>query len=61
MKNNKAQQEIVGFVLIVVLVMIGLMIFLVISLRTSPESGESLEVSNMLNAIMKSTTKCASK
>jgi len=56
---NRGQQEMVGFILIVVLVMIGLMVFLVISLRTSPDEADSLEVTNMLNAIMSHTTECA--
>ena len=57
--KNKGQQEMVGFVLIVVLVMIGMMVFLVISLRDSPENKGSLEVGNILDAIMKHTTECA--
>lgn len=57
--NNKAQQEIVGFVLIVVLVVVGLMVFLIISIRTSPEDVKSVEVDNMLNALMRHTTECA--
>jgi len=59
MQQNQGQQEMVGFILIVVLVMIGLMVFLVISLRTSPDKVDSLEVENMLNAIMGHTTECA--
>jgi len=57
--KNKGQQEMVGFILIVVLVMIGMMVFLVISLRDSPENKGSLEVGNILDAIMKHTTECA--
>ena len=57
--KNKGQQEIVGFVLIVVLVVVGLMVFLVISLRDSPEQEKSIEVGNMLDSIMKHTTECA--
>ena len=57
--KNKAQQEIVGFVLIVALVMVALMVFLVISLRTQPTESESIEVENLLNSIMKKTTECA--
>ena len=57
--KNKAQQEIVGFVLIVVLVVVGLMVFLVISLRDAPENKGSLEVRHMLDALMKHTTECA--
>jgi len=59
MRNKNAQQEIVGFVLIVVLVMIGLMVFLIISARDSPEQVGSIEVGNMLSSIMKQTTECA--
>jgi hypothetical protein len=59
MLRKKAQQEMVGFVLIVVLVVVGLMVFLVISLRSSPETQDSLEVANMLDALMKHTTRCA--
>jgi len=59
MGNKKGQQEIVGFVLIVVLVVVGLMVFLIISLRDSPEQEKSVEVGNMLDAIMKHTTECA--
>lgn len=59
MKNKKAQQEIVGFVLIVVLVVVGLMVYLTISLRTTPENDNSLEVANALDALMKQTTDCA--
>lgn len=57
--RNRGQQEIVGFVLIVVLVVIGLMVFLIISLRDTPENTSSLEVKNILNVIMKHTTECA--
>jgi len=56
---RRGQQEIVGFVLIVVLVMVGLMVFLVISIRSSDEARESLEVGNMLDAVMKQTSDCA--
>ena len=59
MKTNKAQQEIVGFVLIVVLVVVGLMIFLVISLKDSPVNEDSVVVSNVIDAIMRHTTECA--
>lgn len=57
--NNKAQQEMVGFVLIVVIVVIGMMVFLIISLKNSPEAKNSVEVGNALSAIMKQTTGCA--
>lgn len=57
--RHRGQQEIAGFVLIVVLVIVALMVFLVISLRNSGETGESVEVSNILDAIMKHTSDCA--
>lgn len=57
--NKKAQQEIVGFVLIVVLVVVGLMVYLAISVGNAPENEESPEVENMLDALMKQTTECA--
>lgn len=59
MRNNKAQQEIVGFVLIVVLVVIGLMVYLAISVRNVDENEGSVEVENALNSLMKHTTDCA--
>lgn len=60
MKSNKSgQQEIVGFVLIVVLVMVALMVFLIISVRDSGDEGTSVGVSNMLDVIMRATTDCA--
>ncbi len=57
--KNKAQQEIVGFVLIVALVVVGLMVFLVITLRDTPTEKNSVEVENLLDTLMKKTTGCA--
>jgi len=57
--RKKAQQEIMGFVLIVVLVVIALLVFLVISLRSSASEEKSIEVDNLLSALMKTTTECA--
>ena len=59
MKNKAGQNEMVGFVLIVVLVIIGLMVFLIVSLRSQDEVQESVAVTNMLNSIMAATTDCA--
>jgi hypothetical protein len=56
---KKGQQEIVGFVLIVVLVVVALMVFLVISVRTSGDEVEGVGVSNMLDVVMRMTTDCA--
>ena len=55
----RGQQEMVGFILIVVLVVIGLMVFLILSVRNSPEPVNSLAVENMLASIMQHTTECA--
>lgn len=57
--KNRAQQEMVGFVIIVVLVVVGLMVFLVISLRTSSQESNSPEVENLLTSLMRHTTDCA--
>ncbi len=58
--NKKGQQEVVGFVLIVVLVVMVSMVFLVISVRNhSGENKNSIEVSNMLDVLMRTTTTCA--
>jgi hypothetical protein len=57
--KSKGQQEIVGFVLIVVIVMIAMMVFLIISVRDSGEEISSVGVSNMLDVLMKTTTECA--
>jgi len=57
--KGKGQQEIVGFVLIVVLVMVALMVFLIISVRDDGEEESSVEVSNMLDVLMKTTSDCA--
>ena len=58
-KKKRSQQEIVGFVLIVGLVMVALMVFIVISLRKPAKMKESVEVENLLSAVMKHTTECA--
>lgn len=57
--RKNAQQEMVGFVLIVVVVVIALMIFLVISLRKPVQSVESSELENILSSLMRYTTDCA--
>lgn len=57
--NKRGQQEIVGFVLIVVLVMVALMVFLIISVRDSGDEEISVGVSNMLDVLMRTTSDCA--
>ena len=60
MKGKKAHQEMVGFVLIVVLVVVGLLIFLTISVRNKDSvETESKIAGNLLDALMKHTTNCA--
>jgi len=59
-KNNEAQQEIIGFVLIVVIVSIIGVIFLSLSIgRGEPSKQTSIEISNFLEAGMYYTTDCA--
>lgn len=57
--RNKAQQEMVGFVLIIAIVIIGLMVFLIIVSKGGGEAIKSLEVDNMLSSILKKSTQCA--
>ena len=59
MKTNKSQQEMVGFVLIVVLVMIGLMVFLIISLGDEDDMGKSSKIDALLDVYLEYTTDCA--
>lgn len=48
----------VGFVLIVVVVVIGLMVFLLWSAGRTNVDEDSLEVSNMMTVILETTTEC---
>ena len=60
MKNKKAQEEIAGFVLIVVIVIIISIIILGISIRQSNKDvGESRDVYQFLESMMQYTTDCA--
>ncbi len=58
-QNKRAQQEMIGFVLIVVIVTIAAVVFLVISLRNKPAEQQNVEVENMLTAMFTYTTECA--
>ena len=58
MNDKKAQQEVIGFVLIVVLVIVGLMVFLVISLRGDKEVQGNIELENLLGSFMRYTSDC---
>ena len=55
---SKGQQEMVGFVLIVVLVVVGLMVFLTISLKSGPKNEADVEAENMLAAVVGATSDC---
>jgi hypothetical protein len=57
--NKKAQQEIAGFVLIVVVVVIGLVVYLGITLRSNSLNEDSAEVDAILDSLLKHTTECA--
>lgn len=60
MKNyKKAQEEMVGFVLIVVIITIISLVFLGFSLRQKPEPESNVQVDNLLSAILAYTTDCA--
>jgi hypothetical protein len=62
MINKKAQEEIVGFALIVILVGIILLVFLSFSLRKSPsDEVESYEVESFLQSALQVTTTCKDK
>lgn len=56
--NKRAQEEIVGFVLIVVLVAVIFLIFLAISLGSKPVERTSPELGNFLDAAIKYTSNC---
>ena len=59
-KNKRSQEEMVGFVLIVVLVTIIALVFLAISIRKPQESVESSEISSFAQVMMKYSTSCYS-
>ncbi len=58
-KNKKAQEEMVGFAIIIVIVAVLILIFLSFSLRKNTKTNvESFEVENYLQAILYYTTEC---
>lgn len=59
-KNKKAQEEMVGFVLIMLIVAIIFLVFLGLYLRgaSNAEIRESKEAANFLEAVSKITTEC---
>lgn len=56
--KKKAQEEMVGFILIIVLVAIILLVFLGFSLNQSPAEVESYEVNNFIWSFLSYTTDC---
>ena len=59
MKNNKAQEEMVGFALIIIIVAVILLIFLGISLRSpQKEPVESYEVNSFIQTFLEYTSDC---
>lgn len=59
MRERRAQEEMVGFVLIVVLIIIISLVFLGFSLRQKPKLEVSTTVDNLLSAMLLYTTDCA--
>ena len=58
-RNRSAQEEMVGFVVIVVIVSIALLILLGFLLRSSGKSAvESFEIENFIQSVMQYTTDC---
>ncbi len=57
--NKKAQHEIMGFVIIVALVMIIGVVFLGLMIRPTSTKHANVEISNLLQASMYSTTNCS--
>ena len=59
LNNKKAQEEIIGFALIIIIVSIILLVFLNLSLRNSdPENVQDFEIENFLQSILEYTTDC---
>ena len=59
LKNKKSQEEIVGFVVVIVLIAVIALVFLGLSLTKKQEPIESRQVSNLLGAMLQYTTDCS--
>lgn len=59
MKNKKAQEEMIGFVLIIIIVAVIILVFLTISLRKSSQDVESYEVESFIQSLSQTTTNCS--
>lgn len=56
--KKRGQQEIAGFVVIVVLVVIAALIFMVLSLGNREVKNDSVEVGGLLSALLEQTSEC---
>jgi hypothetical protein len=56
--EKRGQQEIAGFVIIVVLVVVAALIFMVLSFANKDVKNDSIEVSGLLSALLEQTTEC---
>ncbi len=59
MSKTKAQEEIVGFIMVVVLVAVIFLVFLGFTIRSDSEISTSSEVSHFLDSISEFTTSCS--
>lgn len=59
-KSKHSQEEMVGFVLIIILVAIIALVFLAINLRKAPQIQDSKEVNSLIQSILKYSTDCYS-
>src|SRR3989344_4963778 len=59
MNNKKSQEEIVGFVLIILIVSVVLLVFLGIFLRKDASKTGNSEISQFLDSISETTTECS--
>lgn len=57
-KNKHAQEEIVGFALIIIIVAVILLFFLVFYIRSEKKSVESYEADSFIQAFLQYTTEC---
>ena len=58
MKKKKSQEEMIGFVLIIVIVAVIALVFLAISLRRTSQDIESSEIKDFLEAALMFTSSC---
>ena len=61
LREKRGQEEIVGFVMIIVLVAVIFLVFLGILIRQDPSEGqfESVEIFHFLESLMEQTSECA--